>query len=62
MKAPMSKRARRILADEERARKVVSAARKGEPTEVEVDGQTYVVRKAPRYRPDEMQENGSSSG
>lgn len=60
MKAPMSKRARRILADEEAAQKVVSAARKGESTKVEVDGKTYVVRRASRYRPGEMRENGAS--
>ena len=54
MKAPMSKRARRLLADEETAQKIVGAARKGTSTPVEVEGKTYVVQKAPDYRPSEM--------
>ena len=62
MKAPMSKRARRLLSDEETARKIVNAARKGTPTEVEVDAKTYVVQKAPEYRPNETPENGSVNG
>ena len=61
MKAPMSKRARRLLSDDETAQKIVNAARKGEPTVVNVNGKTYVVRKAPEYRPDEMRKNGASN-
>lgn len=61
MKAPMSKRARRLLSDDETARKIVNAARKGKPTEVNVNGKTYVVRKAPEYRPDELRKNGASN-
>jgi hypothetical protein len=60
MKAPMSKRARRILSDPKTAQKVVRAARKGTSTKVEVDEKTYVVRKAPRYRPDKIKKNGAS--
>jgi hypothetical protein len=62
MKAPMSERARRLLADEEAAQKIVGAARQGTPTPVEVKGKTYVVQKAPDYRPSEMGEgNGASA-
>lgn len=60
MKAPMSKRARRLLSDEETAQKIVNAARRGTPTEVEVNDKTYVVQKAPEYRPDGVTKNGSS--
>lgn len=62
MKAPMSKRARRLLSDDETARKIVNAARKGTPTEVEVDDKTYVVQKAPEYQPPKGSENGTSNG
>lgn len=52
MKAPRSKRARRLLADPETAHKILAAARKGTPTKVEAsDGNTYVVQRAPAYRP-----------
>jgi hypothetical protein len=61
IKAPMSKRARRILTDEEAAQKVVSAARKGESTTVEVDGRTYVVRRASRSSPDRPETSEGAS-
>lgn len=51
MKAPRSKRARKLLANEKVARKVVNAARTGKPTRVKANGKTYVVKKARAYKP-----------
>ena len=61
MKAPMSERARRIFSDEEAAEKVMKAARKGESTTVEVEGQKYRVQRASESRADDLKENSSSS-
>ena len=49
MKAPFSRKAREIFADDEAARKMMNAVRKGKRTEVEVDGETYVVGPAPKF-------------
>jgi hypothetical protein len=46
MKAPFSEKARRIFSDDEAAREVITAVRKGESVRVEVDGNTYLVRRA----------------
>ena len=61
MKAPMSKRARRLLSDPETARKVMNAARKEDSSPVKVNGKTYVVRNAPEYNPDDSPKNGGLS-
>jgi hypothetical protein len=53
MKAPMSKRARRLLSDPETARKEDSGP-------VKVNGKTYVVRNAPEYDPDDSLKNGAA--
>jgi hypothetical protein len=60
MKAPMSERARRIFSDDRAARKVIDAARKGESTTVEVEGETYRVQRASESRSDDQSENGTS--
>ena len=60
MKAPMSKRARRLLSDPETARKVMNAARKEDSGPVKVNGKTYVVRNAPVYDPDDSPKNGAA--
>lgn len=60
MKAPMSKRARRLLSDPETARKVVNAARREDSDPVNVNGKTYVVRNAPEYEPNDTPKNGAS--
>lgn len=62
MKAPMSKRARRLLSDDETARQIINAARKGTPTKVEANSKTYVVQKAPAYKPAKGSANGTSNG
>jgi DUF1009 family protein len=47
MKAPRSKRARKLLADEDTAQKMISAVRKGSSVEVEArDGTKYIVRRS----------------
>ena len=63
MKAPRSKRARRLLADKKTAHKIIAAARKGTPTKIKAhDGKTYVVQRAPAYRPAEgAEKNGNST-
>ena len=62
MKAPRSKRARRLLADETTAHKIIAAARKGTPTKVKAhDGKTYVVQRAPGYRPTKEAEENETS-
>ncbi len=61
MKAPTSERARRIFSDDEAAQKVISAARKGKSTTVEVDGKRYRVQRVSESRSEE-QENNHTSG
>jgi hypothetical protein len=58
MKAPTSERAKRIFSDDEAAQKVINAARKGESTTVEVDGQRYRVRRVSETRREDQAENG----
>jgi len=64
MKAPLSKRARRIFSNDKAAQKVIQAARKGTSTTVKVGGNTYVVQKASQTRsgdpPTQARENSSS--
>jgi hypothetical protein len=49
MKAPFSTEARKIFSDEEAAREMMDAVRKGETTEVTVDGVTYIVGRTPKF-------------
>jgi hypothetical protein len=51
MKAPRSKRAQKLLANDKVARKVVNAARTGKPTRVKTNGKTFIVKKAQAYTP-----------
>jgi len=60
MKAPTSERARRIFADDEAALKVISAARKGESTTVEVDGKRYRVQRVSESRSESRDDNSTS--
>lgn len=60
MKAPTSERARRIFADDEAAQKVISAARKGESTTVEVDGKRYRVQRVSESRSEGRDDNSTS--
>jgi hypothetical protein len=48
MKAPQSNTTRRILADEEKARKLMESLRTGRPEAIEVNGKfVYAVRRRP---------------
>jgi hypothetical protein len=60
MKAPTSERARRIFSDDEAAQKVITAARKGESTTVEVDGNRYRVQRVSETRSEDQANNDSS--
>jgi hypothetical protein len=62
MKAPFSEKARRVFSDDEAAEKVINAARKGESVRVEVDGNTYLVRRASRSASDRADPSKESGG
>jgi hypothetical protein len=62
MKAPFSEKARHIFSDDEAARTVMNAARKGESVRVEVDGTTYVVRRASHSTSDPADPSTASGG
>lgn len=62
MKAPFSEKARRIFSDDEAAQNVITAARKGESVRVEVDGNTYLVRRASRSASDRAAPSKESEG
>jgi len=62
MKAPRSKRARKLLADEDTAQKMISAVRKGSSVEVEArDGTKYIVRRSRGFKAYTNGSNGKSS-